>query len=583
MPLPRGQADFAETAPVVQLQQLQEGSNRWRHIFTAVMVVMVVLIWAAFVEHTTHEHTVALETVAQRDANLATAVDHYAVRVFRNARAVHQLLADVYRNEGEPRLVELLRDRLRANDAFVELAVCTADGRILSSIDAATFLTAADCARLQQSVRPSTEITVGTPLATGGALLVPLSMPISQPQPRELPDVAVALTPVPTLLGVMASFRLRDATTVLLVGDDGGVRAAWRSGSGPVSQQEAAQALAFLRTGGDRLAIDGREQLVSVRPLPTWKLQVVVASSRSDALAAFHQRRVFYLAACAIMSVVLLGVYLVLASLQAESTRRAQSLSRARARLQVLNQQLDAQVQQRTQQLEQAYRDLESFSYTIAHDVRAPLAAISAFAGELEPTVAASGNEKHVRYLARIRANARQMDALTQHLLELGKLTRAPLRLVRVDLSALAHELLGRLRDTEPGRAVECHVQDGLAARADAALVRQVLDNLLGNAWKFTAGRTPARITFGRLEDAQAEGWQTFFVSDNGAGFDSNEADNLFQPFQRLHAASEFPGTGVGLATVQRILALHGGKVWCQARPDEGATFFFTLREAAGG
>ncbi|QJW83902.1 hypothetical protein HK414_07640 [Ramlibacter terrae] len=132
------------------------------------MVVMALLVWAAFVEHTTHERRLAPETVAQRDANLATAVDHYAVRVFRNARAVHQLLADVYRAEGEARLLELLRDRLRANDAFVELAVCTADGRILSSIDAASFLTAADCTRLRQHVRPSTEITVGPPVPTGG-------------------------------------------------------------------------------------------------------------------------------------------------------------------------------------------------------------------------------------------------------------------------------------------------------------------------------------------------------------------------------------------------------------------------------
>ncbi|HEY8357149.1 MAG TPA: ATP-binding protein, partial [Ramlibacter sp.] len=223
---------------------------------------------------------------------------------------------------------------------------------------------------------------------------------------------------------------------------------------------------------------------------------------------------------------------------------------------------------------------LETFSYTIAHDVRAPLAAITAFAGELEGIVAGSGSEKHVRYLARIRANALQMNELTQHLLELGKLTRAPLRLVRVDLGAIARELLDRLRDAEPERAVEVRVQEGLTARADAALLRQVLDNLLGNAWKFTGGKSPARITLGRLEDEPAPGWQTFFVSDNGAGFESAEAGNLFQPFQRLHTTAEFPGTGIGLATVQRIIALHGGKVWSQARPHEGATFFFTLRQA---
>jgi len=581
MRLPRGHADFSETAPAIQLQQLQEGSNRWRHLFKGVMVLMGVLIWAGFAEHTTHEHALALKMAAQRDANLATAIDHYAVRVFRNARAVQQLVADVYRKEGAERAEDVLRERLLANDAFVELAICTADGQIVSSIAAASFLTPADCERLRRSVRPSTEITVGTPLPTGGALLVPLALPISLPEPGELPAVAVALSPVHTVLGIMASARLHDATTVLLVGEDGVVRAAWRSADGAVSQQESAQAPALLRTGGRERSLDGQEQLVSTRALPTWDLQVVVASSRSDVLAAFHHRRLYQFVVCAAMTVLLLGVYMLLAGLQAESTRRAQSLSRARSRLEVLNQQLDAKVQHRTQQLEQAYQDLESFSYTIAHDVRAPLAAISGFAGELEPVVAAAGSEKHVRYLSRIRANARQMDALTQHLLELGKLTRAPLRLVRVDLSAMALELIAHLRDAQPGREVETHVQEGLAARADAALMRQVLDNLLGNAWKFSRDRTPASITFGRLDDAPTEGWQTFFISDNGAGFDSSDAGNLFQPFQRQHTTSEFPGTGVGLATVQRILALHGGKVWCQASPDAGATFFFTLREAA--
>ncbi|HEY8360821.1 MAG TPA: hypothetical protein VIL30_25465, partial [Ramlibacter sp.] len=341
MALPRGQADFAETAPAIQLEQLREGSNRWRHIFTAVMVVIGVLIWAAFVEHTAHEHAQALEAVAQRDANLATAVDHYAVRVFRTARAVHQLLGDVYRGEGETRLLELLRDRLRANDAFVELAVCGPDDSILSSIAAATFLTPADCARLRQGTRPSTEITVGAPLRTGGALLVPLTLPLSPPGGDGPPAIAVALTPVSTMLGIMASARLRDATTVLLVGDDGGARAAWQSGTGSVSQQDVAQALADEARGREGARdIAGQPHLVSLRALPTWNLQIVVASSRRDALAAFHQRRVFYLVVCAVLSFVLLGVYLVLARLQAESTRRAQSLSRARTRLQALNQQL---------------------------------------------------------------------------------------------------------------------------------------------------------------------------------------------------------------------------------------------------
>ncbi|RYY97109.1 MAG: HAMP domain-containing histidine kinase, partial [Comamonadaceae bacterium] len=481
MPSPRGEPDFAETAPAIQIRQLQEGAGNWRRIFTGVMALIVALIWATFVEHTAHEHEVALETVAQRDANLATSVDLYAVRLFRNARAVHELLATVYQQRDTKRIRDLLQDRLRANDAFAELAICTADGRVLSSKSADSALGVADCARLRQDAQASSEITVAPTIPSGGALVVPLVLPLPASGPGR-PGLAVALAPVSSMLGIMGSTQLRDATTVLLVADDGAVRAAWRSGSGIVTEQAAAQAFGFLAKADpaarDNLpAIDGEEQLVTLRALPGWGLKVVVATARRDALSAFHNRRLFYLLVCSVMTLTILAVYLVLNGLQAESTRRAKSLSRARTRLQVLNQELDAQVQQRTKQLEQAYTDLETFSYTIAHDVRAPLAAIGAFAGELEPLVAASGTEKHVRYLARIRANAMQMDTLTQHLLDLGKLTRAPLRLTRVDLSATALEVLGRLQDAEPQRAVDLHVQDGLVARGDAALLRQVLDN----------------------------------------------------------------------------------------------------------
>lgn len=576
----RAEPDFAETAPAIQIPELNYGARRWRSIFAGVMALFTILVWAAFVEQATHEHRQALDTVSQRDANLATAVDHYAVRVFRNARAVHHLVGNVYReDEDEAQLLHLLRDRLLANDAFVELAACMNDGRVLSSLAAGTLLDAAHCTRLAAATRPSTEVTVGAPIAFGGGLYVPLTLPL--PGADGAPaGVAVALAPVTTMMGIMASASLHDRTTVVLAGDDGVVRAAWRSDGGAVTDPAQARALAGLGRGAQAAdpMIDGRPQLVSTRRLPTWDLRVVVATDRQDALAAFYRRRLLYLALCAAITLGIVAVYVVLSRIHGESVRRAKSLSRARGQLQALNLRLDAQVQERTAQLEQAYRDLESFSYTIAHDVRAPLAAIGTFAEELVAVVAAGGSEKHQRYLRRIQANAAQMNQLTQQLLELGQLTRAPLRLAPVDLGALAQEVLARLQDCDGGRSVDVVVQPGLVALADAALARQVLENLLGNAWKFTGGRAQPRIVFGRDPAAAADGWQTFFVSDNGAGFDSEAADGLFQPFRRMHTASEFPGTGVGLATVQRIVALHGGRVWCQSRPQAGATFYFTLR-----
>jgi signal transduction histidine kinase len=315
---------------------------------------------------------------------------------------------------------------------------------------------------------------------------------------------------------------------------------------------------------------------VTSRGMDVAGLRVQVASASDDALATFRTRRGHMLLLCALVSLGLFAVYRLLARMHAESLERARALSRARGELQALNARLDSQVQERTAQLEQAYRDLETFSYAVAHDVRAPLASIAGFAEALEPAITASRDDKALHYLKRIRANALQMDELTRQLLELGRLTRAPLATTRVDLSALAHEVLAGLRDADPQRQVGVTVQPELWARGDRTLLRQVLENLLGNAWKFTSRRDAARISVAR-GPAAAEGELVVVVADDGEGFDSERATDLFQPFRRMHSREEFPGTGVGLAAVRRIIALHGGRVWAESRRGSGARFFFSL------
>jgi signal transduction histidine kinase len=305
-------------------------------------------------------------------------------------------------------------------------------------------------------------------------------------------------------------------------------------------------------------------------------LRIHVASASEDALAAYETRRVQLLVLCLFLTLCLAGVYRILSRMHARSLARARALTRARAQLQALNESLDQQVQERTAQLERAYHDLETFSYAVAHDVRAPLAAIAGFADALEPAIAGSGNGKHLHYLQRIRANAAHMEELTRHLLELGRLTQAPLERDAVDLSALAHEVLARLRETDPQRQVDARVDAGLRTSGDHALLRQVLENLLGNAWKFSSRRARARIAFTRAT-ATSGAENVFVVSDDGEGFDSEQATGLFRPFRRMHDSREFPGSGVGLAAVQRIVALHGGRVWCESRRGAGARFFFSL------
>jgi PAS domain S-box-containing protein len=234
-------------------------------------------------------------------------------------------------------------------------------------------------------------------------------------------------------------------------------------------------------------------------------------------------------------------------------------------------QRIAAVLEQRTRQLEASNRELEAFSYSVAHDLRAPLRAVGGFAQILREDHSEQIDPRAVDYLTRIQANVARMAALIEALLGLSRVSRSELEVQRVDLSALARSVVAQLAVTDPQRAVAAEVADGLLANADARLARTVLENLIGNAWKFTARSPAPRIAIGSSDG------RTFFVRDNGAGFDAAKAGKLFTPFERLHSADQFPGTGIGLATVQRIVLRHGGRIWAEATIDAGATFFFTL------
>ena len=216
-------------------------------------------------------------------------------------------------------------------------------------------------------------------------------------------------------------------------------------------------------------------------------------------------------------------------------------------------------------------QELEAFSYSVSHDLRAPLRAIDGFSQILLKEHAGQLDEKGLDRLGRVRRGAQRMGELIDDLLKLSRVTRAELKVQRVDLGGLATEVVEALRKQEPERSVTLDIAPNLDAEADPKLLRIALDNLLGNAWKFTARRQAARIEVGR------ENATTFFVRDNGAGFDMAYADKLFGAFQRLHDATEFPGTGIGLATVQRVIHKHGGRIWAESAPEAGATFRFTL------
>jgi PAS domain S-box-containing protein len=246
---------------------------------------------------------------------------------------------------------------------------------------------------------------------------------------------------------------------------------------------------------------------------------------------------------------------------------------RAEQRIQALNRDLE----RRVAELGAVNSELEAFSYSVSHDLRAPLRAIDGFSQALLEEYADRLDTEGLDYLARVRAAAQRMAELIDDLLALSRVTRREMRRERVDLTATARTVVEQLHRADPAREIRVVVAEGLADEGDPQLLRLVLDNLIGNAWKFTGKHPGATIEIGA---AQRDGVLAYYVADNGVGFDMAYVDKLFGPFQRLHAAEEFPGTGIGLATVQRVIQRHGGRVWARAEPGRGATFYFTLAPA---
>jgi PAS domain S-box-containing protein len=259
---------------------------------------------------------------------------------------------------------------------------------------------------------------------------------------------------------------------------------------------------------------------------------------------------------------------------EAEIQRKSAEAQQARSELMKLNTELEERVRVRTAELEVSNKELEAFSYSVSHDLRAPLRSLDGFSHILLEEYRDRLDEEGRDFLNRLRNASQQMGQLIDALLQLSRVSRSEMNKSRVDLSETARQIATELQASKPERQTRFEVANGLMAMGDPRLLHAALQNLIGNAWKFTSKREQAAIEFGVAEQ---EGERVFFVRDNGAGFEMAYANKLFSAFQRLHSGSEFEGSGIGLATVQRIVRRHGGKIWAEGEPNVGATFFFTL------
>jgi light-regulated signal transduction histidine kinase (bacteriophytochrome) len=264
-------------------------------------------------------------------------------------------------------------------------------------------------------------------------------------------------------------------------------------------------------------------------------------------------------------------------TLNTDLAARATELEEANCELEATLHELEVanhELETTNRELEAANRELEAFNHTVSHDLRSPLTGITGFSHVLLERHAGRLDEQCTEYIRHILHSAQRMDNLITTLLNFSRLSHCGLHRETVDLSRIANAVAAALRTNEPGRRVTFSIAEGITVAGDARLLRVVLENLFGNAWKYTGLQETAHIEFGSTE---INGRAACLVGDNGPGFDMANADKLFRPFQRLHGATEFAGHGVGLATVQRIVERHGGRIWAESAPGKGATFYFTL------
>lgn len=557
---------------------------RWRPRIAAWLAFAVLNagVIVAAVSLIRFDHQQALQQTESDLQSLTRVLEEHVARSFGEAESAIAEIAALVAARGsadpftERELHALLRQRAASLPEVDNLYVEREDGSLAAhSRDLTPADDAAPAPRRSLPHRLDERIEIGSPSrsADSGQWITPLSRQVFDANGKYLGTVGAAMSHA-YFDGVYRDLQFSGRDTILILHAGRAITLMRHPPVDALIGRSVADSPAIGPDVDARALVvtapldgDTAERITAYRRLADRPLIVGTSRPVDDALADFREHRRRIVAAASLM-VALLGALALL--LHRDTVRRDEE----RQALAELNATLEERVRLRTEELEQTNRELLNFSYSISHDLRAPLRAINGFAHALEEDYGERLDDTGRGYVARLRKASLRMGDLIDELLKLASVSHRPLHIEHVDISAMARDILDELHSHARERLVHSHVQAELGADADAALIRKALENLIGNAWKFSRDSHPAIIQIGGRPHGDEH---LFYVTDNGVGFDMEHAARLFQPFQQLHKRDGFEGSGIGLASVRRIVERHGGQVWAESAPGAGTTLFFTL------
>jgi signal transduction histidine kinase len=542
-------------------------------------ILLSALVWVFFVVQIREEREEAIRAQAQHNTNLAVI---FAEQAIATVEDVDGLLLDMRRIHAEKgratRLDEVPTPLALTARALVYRAILDREGKIVVGL---ALPDGADLAEREyfklQKAATTDKLVVGNAVVgwTTGRQTVHISRRITNPDGSFGGVVVVGLDPN-IFTELYKKVDMGDNGHIAFVGFDGQLRAR-RLGESASFGGDASGNLNLRKIlaekdqvpSGSLLApsgVDGVSRVIAFKIIPSLAMVVIVATTSQEALEAAGERAEHYTSIAIGATVLLLMLAVALSAVFTHQHKHTRQIE-------TLNHSLEQRIEARTRDLQEANQRLEAFSYSVSHDLRGPLTTIDGFSGLLLRRKSLQADQPSLSLVGRIRSGVGQMTLLIDGLLSLATLARGKVHREPVNLSIIAKAILKQYTDADARRVVEIHIQDNMVVQADSRLMTSVLNNLIANAWKFSAGTPAPRIEVG--SQAGADGKTIFFVRDNGAGFDMAHAGKLFQVFERLHTASQFEGTGIGLATVKQVIEMHRGEVWAESAPGGGGYFLF--------